>query len=82
MTLISTAFAPGQTWDDVVDVAKITAVSPVYDVSDIELRPDGTIVADVAPITPVPEPSTWAMLALGLVMTTTLARRRAAARRR
>ena len=38
VTGLSTVFAPGQTWTDVVDAANITAVSSVYDLSDTAAR--------------------------------------------
>ena len=71
---LSTVFAPGQTWSDVVDAGKFTAVSSVYDVSDIQLQADGSVSVVAVP---VPEPSTWAMMLLGLLVLTTLARRSA-----
>lgn len=76
---LSTVFAPGQTWANVINPAEITAVSSVYDISNLQLRPDGTV--NVVAV-PVPEPSTWVMLALGLMALSTMARRRALARRR
>ena len=76
---LSTAFAPGHTWTDIIDPAAITVTSAVYDVSNVQLGADGTI--NVVAV-PVPEPSTWAMLVFGMVAMTTIARRRALARRR
>ena len=69
-------FAPGQTWEDVIG-DNLTAVSDVYGVSKVEIAADGS-----ATVTPVPEPSTWAMLALGLFVMGSMARRRAQARTR
>ena len=76
---LSTAFAAGQTWADVINPAEITVVSSVYDISNVQLRPDGTL--NVVAV-PVPEPSTWAMFAIGLMALSSMARRRAQARRR
>jgi hypothetical protein len=79
VTGLSTAFAPGQTWNDVLEADAITAVSPAYDLSNLHIAADGTVTV-VA--TPVPEPSTWAMLVLGLLMLASIARQRALSRRR
>lgn len=79
VTGLSSVFASDQTWADIVNPAEITAVSSAYDISDLRLQPDGTV--NVVAV-PVPEPSTWAMLALGLMTLSGLARRRALARRR
>ena len=57
-------FAPGQTWTDVLDADNFTAVSTAYDLSDLQLAADGTVTVVAVP---VPEPSTWAMLVLGLL---------------
>lgn len=71
---LSTVFAPGQTWIDVVDAGKFTAVSSAYDLSNLQLQADGNLSVVAAP---VPEPSTWAMLVLGLLAMGRLARRSA-----
>ena len=70
---LSTAFAPGETWSDVVDPTKISAVSSVFDVTELKLQGDGSFVVTTAPI---PEPSTWAMLITGLLLFGGWARRR------
>jgi T5SS/PEP-CTERM-associated repeat protein len=75
---LSTAFAPGQHWGDVVDPAAITAVSSAYDISNLQLNPDGTV--NVVAV-PVPEPETWAILAVGLMTLGAIARRRSRQRR-
>ena len=79
VTGLSAVFAPGQTWGDVVDVAKITAVSSFYDFSDVTLSPDGAISVVAVP---VPEPETWVMLAIGLLALRSMAKRSVVARRR
>ena len=79
VTGLSSVFAPGQTWSDVIRGDNITAVSSVYDFSDLHLAADGTVTVVAVP---VPEPSTWAMLVLGLLMLGSMARRHATSRRR
>ena len=64
----------GQTWEDVIG-DNLTAVSDVYGVSKVEVAADGSVT-----VTPVPEPSTWAMLLFGLFAMGNMARRRAHAR--
>jgi T5SS/PEP-CTERM-associated repeat protein len=71
---LSSAFAPGETWSDVVDTAAITAVSSAYDISNLSVNPDGTVSVVAVP---VPEPSTWVMLALGMMMLGAMSRRQA-----
>ena len=79
VTGLSTAFAPGQTWGNVLDEDNITAVSSVYDLSNLQVSADGAVTVVAVP---VPEPSTWAMLVIGLFMLGSVAQRRAGARRR
>lgn len=76
---LSAAFAPGETWSDVVDPTKVSAVSSVFDVTELQLRPDGSFVVTTAPI---PEPSTWAMLLGGLLLLLRWARRQQAGAQR
>jgi T5SS/PEP-CTERM-associated repeat protein len=78
---LSTAFAPGQTWEDVVSAANITAVSSAFDISDLHLGPDGTIDVVAIPVA-VPEPSTWALMVLGMMVIVSASRRRAVPGRR
>ena len=80
VTGLSSVFAPGQTWDDVLGDGNITAVSPAYDLSNLQVAADGSVT--VVAVTTVPEPSTWAMLLLGLFAIGSMARRRALSRRR
>jgi T5SS/PEP-CTERM-associated repeat protein len=79
ITGLSNAFAPGQTWDDVVDPAAISAVSSVYDISNLQIQPDGSVSVVAVP---VPEPETWAILLIGLLTLAATSRRRAGLRRR
>ena len=60
-------------WAEVVDPKKISAVSDFYNVSDLKLGDGGVITLNSAPI---PEPSTWALLLLGLLVLNVVARRR------
>jgi hypothetical protein len=76
VTGLSSVFAAGQTWEEVVG-DNIVAVSEIYGVSKVEIAADGS-----ATLTPIPEPSTWAMLALGLFVLASLSRRRSVARAR
>ena len=80
VTGLSNVFAPGQTWDDVLGEGNITAMSPAYDLSNLQVAADGSVT--VVAVTTVPEPSTWAMLLLGLFAISSMARRRALSRRR
>jgi T5SS/PEP-CTERM-associated repeat protein len=78
VTGLSSAFAPGQTWADVLTEGNVTTFSPVFGVGKVEISADGAMT-----ITPVPEPSTWAMLVVGLFAMAHMARRqRARARSR
>ena len=74
-------FAPGQTWNDVLGTDNITAVSSAYDLSGLHVAADGTVTVVAVPVA-VPEPSTWAMLVLGLLAIGSMARRRAPSRPR
>ena len=77
VTGLSTVFAPGETWSDVVNASEITAVSTAYDLSNLRLQSDGSLSVVAVP---VPEPSTWAMLMLGMLALSVGARRQARAR--
>jgi T5SS/PEP-CTERM-associated repeat protein len=72
VTGLSTAFAPGQTWKDVVNEGNISAVSSAYDISGLQLQADGSFAVVAAPI---PEPSTWAMLTVGVFLIGAMTRR-------
>jgi T5SS/PEP-CTERM-associated repeat protein len=73
VTGLSTVFGPEQSWATVVDASRITVQSSDFDVSQLALRADGAVDLVAAPI---PEPSTWLMMALGLFSVTAVARRR------
>jgi T5SS/PEP-CTERM-associated repeat protein len=73
VTGLSTVFAPGETWNDVVNAANISAVSSAFDISSLQLRSDGSFAVIAAPI---PEPSTWAMLIVGMLFLSAITRRR------
>jgi len=79
VTGLSSVFAPGQTWNDVLGAGNITAVSPVYDLSDLHVAADGTVTVVAVPI---PEPSTWALLLFGLLAMGSMARQRTRSRTR
>jgi T5SS/PEP-CTERM-associated repeat protein len=72
VTGLSTVFAPGQTWKDVVNASNISAVSSAYDISSLQLQADGSFAVVAAPI---PEPSTWAMLTVGMFLIGAMTRR-------
>lgn len=74
---LSTAFAPGQSWDNVVNTSQIMATSEAYEITSFSF--DGETGGVAITATPVPEPSTWAMLVFGLAGLGALARRRQAA---
>lgn len=61
-TDLSQVFTTGENWTDVLDDSKFSAQSSVFDVShlSLHLNADGTVGA-------VPEPATWALMALGLL---------------
>jgi T5SS/PEP-CTERM-associated repeat protein len=70
---LSTVFGAGQSWSTVIDSSRITAQSDVYDISSLQLRGDGSVAVSAAAI---PEPSTWAMLLIGMGLLGAAARRR------
>jgi T5SS/PEP-CTERM-associated repeat protein len=73
ITGLSTVFGPGQTWANVVNSSEVTVVSNAYDVTNLQLQSNGSFSVSAVP---VPEPSTWAMLVLGLLALTAMALRR------
>ncbi|MBN8508057.1 MAG: PEP-CTERM sorting domain-containing protein [Burkholderiales bacterium] len=73
---LSTQFTAGQTWSNVIDSSKVTAVSDRWDVTSFTYGGDGSFTATAVP---VPEPSTWGMLFVGLAAVGAIARRRRAA---
>jgi len=75
---LSTLFAAGESWLNVVGAGNITAASSSFDISNIRLAADGSIAVVAAPI---PEPETWSLLVVGLMLVNLAARRRRAAAR-
>jgi hypothetical protein len=63
---LSAIFAAGQTWADVVDGTKITAVSSAFNITSLSL--DGATGSFNVAVAPIPEPSTWALMLAGLVI--------------
>ncbi len=72
---LSTLFAPGQGWADVIDTASVTAVSDRFDVTSFSYSGNGTFELTAVP---VPEPSTWGLMFAGLAAVGGGARRRKA----
>jgi PEP-CTERM motif len=69
---LSTLFASGQTWADVVDLGRVTAESSAF--ADISLSFDD-VSGNVGVIAaPIPEPSTWALMFVGLLAIASRAR--------
>ena len=62
---LSASFQPGQQWGDVIKVSSISAVSNADTISNLQYQGGGVLTLSAAP---VPEPSTWAMLALGALV--------------
>lgn len=72
---LSTLFAPGQGWADVIDPSKVSAMSAAYDVTSFSYSGNGTFELTAVP---VPEPSTWGLMFAGLAAVGAWARRRKA----
>ena len=66
---LSEFFADDTTWNDVVDSAKFSAVSDLF---TIDLRnafkEDGTFNSELITVAAIPEPSTWALILLALLI--------------
>ena len=71
-TGLSTVFG-NRTWADVVGKGKISAVSDFYNVTELRLGEGGVVTLNSAPI---PEPTTWALMAFGMLALMLMARRR------
>jgi T5SS/PEP-CTERM-associated repeat protein len=72
---LSALFAPGESWSDVIDTSKVSAVSTRYDVTTFSYGGGGTFELTAVP---VPEPSTWGLMFAGLCAVGAVARRRKA----
>ncbi len=70
---LSSVFAPGRTWDDIVNTDLITVVSTAFSVSGLSIDFDSGAVSVSA--SRVPEPATWVMMLVGLVALSVVARR-------
>jgi T5SS/PEP-CTERM-associated repeat protein len=62
---LSTLFAAGDTWEDVVSFDRISAVSTVFDITSLSFDGASGGVGVVA--APIPEPSTWALMLTGFL---------------
>ena len=72
VTGLSTVFGPEQSWGNVIDASRIMVQSSDFNVTQLALQADGSFNVVAAP---VPELSTWLMMALGLLSVTAVARR-------
>jgi T5SS/PEP-CTERM-associated repeat protein len=77
-TGLSSVFG-ARTWADVVNTGAITARSDFYDVTNLKMNDNGSFEFNSAPI---PEPATWAMMILGLMLISAMARQRQSVLRR
>lgn len=71
---LSTVFAAGQTWADVINTSLISAVSSVFDVTNFSLAVDGTV--GFTAVSLLPEPSSLAMMLIGLMLLAAVHRQR------
>jgi T5SS/PEP-CTERM-associated repeat protein len=62
---LSTLFASGQTWADVVDFDRVTAESSVFEIGSLSF--DGATGSVDVIAAPIPEPSTWALMIFGFL---------------
>ena len=76
-TGLSSVFAPGTVWGDLFAAAQFSAKADSFDVTSLTFNADGRFGVTAVP---VPEPTTWAMLFIGLALLVLRARPRAAAR--
>ncbi len=76
-TGLSSVFAPRTVWGDLFAAAQFSAKADSFDVTSLTFNADGRFGVTAVP---VPEPTTWAMLFIGLALLVLRARPRAAAR--
>jgi T5SS/PEP-CTERM-associated repeat protein len=79
VTGLSTVFGPEQSWANVIDASRITVQSSDFTGIQLALQADGSFAVSAAPI---PEPTTWLMMVLGLLSVTGVARGRSQQRLR
>lgn len=70
---LSALFASGRTWADVVDFSSVTAESSAFDITSLAFDGVSGSVGVIA--APIPEPSTWALMLVGLWLVASRARR-------
>jgi T5SS/PEP-CTERM-associated repeat protein len=69
---LSTLFGGGETWADVVDLTKVTAQSSAFGITSLSV--DGATGGLAVTAVPIPEPSTWALMLVGILLIASRAR--------